>query len=586
LVAVVMLAVTNPASPARHAAVRVRATSNEVVDVIVTAVPRQTTIAMRSLLAAGGSALHLLPLIGGFTATLPERALQGVAHAPGVRSITRDGRVRLSSTPPDPTTWHGASPYDPHDYAGSMYNVVRDINAQNFWGAGFGGAGVGVALIDSGVAPVADIATNLVDGPDLSLDAMGDSQDGIDAFGHGTHMAGIIAGKDPSAPTDPKKYSSLQPTVFMGVAPDATLINVKVAAADGSVDVSQVIAALGWVVEHHGDPGLNIRVVNLSFGTDGTQDATLDPLAYAAEVAWRSGIVVVVSAGNNGFGHPQLNDPASDPFVIAAGAQDQYGTPSTGDDVIADFSSRGNLQRRPDLMAPGRSIVSLRDPGSLIDTMYPSAQATTDLTKGSGTSQAAAVISGAIALVLQRYPTLTPDQVKALLIATGHPLKTSAGVQLEAGMKTFDLGQVGSKIADVQSGKIRSAQSFAQGSGMGSIDAARGSYHLVDPATGATLQGEVDITGNAWDPTSWSAAALSGRTWSGSQWMGRTWSGRTWSGRTWSGRTWSGRTWSGRTWTGAGWTGGSWSGTSWAGTAWAGSEWSSADLDPSASSGS
>jgi serine protease AprX len=225
--------------------------------------------------------------------------------------------------------------------------------------------------------------------------------------------------------------------------------------------------------------------------------------------------------------------------VIAAGAQDQYGTVGTADDVIADFSSRGSLQRRPDLMAPGRSIVSLRDPGSYIDTAYPSAVVGTDEAKGSGTSQAAAVLSGAIALVLQRYPTLTPDQVKAVLAATGHPLRTSAGVQLEAGMKTFDLGAVNSRVADVLSGKVPSKQGFAHANGSGSLDAARGSYHLVDPNNGMSLQGEVDLSGAAWDPSTWTAAALDGRTWSGNKWMGRTWTGGTWSGRTWTGRTWS-----------------------------------------------
>src|SRR5436190_11878736 len=98
---------------------------------------------------------------------------------------------------------------------------------------------------------------------------------------------------------------------------------------------------------------MNIRVLNHSFGSDGVQTYVLDPLTYAAEAAWRAGIVVVAAAGNNGFDQPQLTDPATDPFVIAAGAQDQYGTIGTADDTIADFSSRGSLERRPDLMAPG-----------------------------------------------------------------------------------------------------------------------------------------------------------------------------------------------------------------------------------------
>jgi serine protease AprX len=557
----------------------------EGVHVIVTGAPGASAAVAAAVSENGGYVLHSLSVINGVDAVVRASELGALRAAHAVKSVTADAQVRLNSTPPDPTKWSGASPYNPKSYAGSLYNVAREVNADDLWNAGYSGKGIGVALIDSGVAPVPDIAANLVNGPDLSLDATGAATDGIDAFGHGTHMAGIIAGKDAAAGTDPKRYPGLQPTVFLGVAPDARLINLKVAAYDGSVDVSQVIAAIDWVVEHRNDSGMNIRVLNLSFGTDSVQDPALDPLAYAAEVAWRSGIVVVVSAGNNGFDHPELNDPATDPFVIAAGAQDQFGTIGTSDDVIADFSSRGSTARRPDLMAPGRSIVSLRDPGSFIDTMYPSAVVGTEQVKGSGTSQAAAVLSGSIALLLQRFPTLTPDQVKAALAATGHPLKTSAGVQLDAGMKTYDLNAATSKVNDVLSGKIPSRQTFASGTGAGSLDGARGGYHLADPVTGDLLSGEVDVTGAAWDPQAWAQAALNGRTWSGAQWLGRTWSGASWSGRTWSGRTWSGSDWAGRTWSGSEWAGGTWSGRTWSGRTWSGRTWSSADLDADASAG-
>src|SRR5207247_4982095 len=123
-------------------------------------------------------------------------------------------------------------------------------------------------------------------------------------------------------------------------------------------DVVQVIAAIDWVVQHAHDAGLNIRVIALAYGTDGRQSYAVDPLAYASEVAWRHGIVVVAAAGNTGQSSPALNNPASDPYVIAVGASDVNGTYSSGDDTVAPFSAWGNDSRRVDVVAPGRSVVS------------------------------------------------------------------------------------------------------------------------------------------------------------------------------------------------------------------------------------
>ena len=163
-------------------------------------------------------------------------------------------------------------------------------------------------------------------------------------------------------------------------------------------------------------------MLNLSYGTDGVQDYLVDPLTHAVENAWRAGIVVVVSGGNDGFGSGKLNNPAYDPHVIAVGAADTRGTVATADDLVPDFSSRGDASRRVDVVAPGRSIASLREPGSYLDAVHPAARYGDRLFKGSGSSQAAAVVSGAVALLLDQRPGLTPDQVKALLRETAAPL--------------------------------------------------------------------------------------------------------------------------------------------------------------------
>src|SRR6185312_13840219 len=192
--------------------------------------------------------------------------------------------------------------------------------------------------------------------------------------------------------------------------------------------------AIDWVVENGHKDGLNIRVMNMSFGTDGTQSYVYDPLAYAAEMAWRAGVVVVVAAGNDGNDVLRLNNPASDPYVIAVGSDSANGTATTADDTVSAFSNNGNGGRNPDLIAPGDHVVSLRDPGSYLDTTYPAARIGDRLFRGSGTSQAAAVVSGAAALLIQQRPTATPDQIKALLTGTASPVPGATPAQQGSGL--------------------------------------------------------------------------------------------------------------------------------------------------------
>jgi serine protease AprX len=429
--------------------------------------------------------------------------------------------------------------------------VNRTIGAESLHQRGTTGEGVGVALIDSGVVPVAGLAdTRVTLGPDLSLDAPVENLHYMDAYGHGTHMAGIIAGNGVG---------------FRGVAPDATLLSVKVAPADGATDVSQVIAAIDWVVEHRNDNGMNIRVINLAFGTDGVQDHQVDPLAHAAETAWRQGIVVVVAAGNDGEDRGALRNPAYDPYVLAVGASDSRGTVGHGDDVVAAFSNRGDGVRNPDVLAPGRGIVSTRSPGSFLDHFYPDARIDAEGFRGSGTSQAAAVVSGAAALLLEERPELTPDQVKALLMGTAHRL-SDADARAQ-GEGTIDLRRAVAQPAPL------AVQSHPVSTGTGSLEAARGTRHVA--MNGIELVGEYDIFG-PWDSAAWAAASTAGTSWDGPLFMGAGWSGAGWSGAGWSGAGWSGAGWSGAGWSGAGWSGAAWSGAGWSGAGWSGAGWSGA----------
>jgi serine protease AprX len=449
----------------------------------------------------------------------------------------------------------------------SVRDAAAAVGANELWRNGYTGKGIGVALIDTGVAPVEGLTSgNVVNGPDLSFESQWDETRYLDTFGHGTHMAGIIAGRD-----------SDKEGGFRGVAPDATLVSVKVGAYDGGVDVSQVIAAIDWVVQHRHDHG--IRVLNLSYGTDSAQVYTSDPLAHAVENAWRAGIVVVVSGGNQGSVQTRVDSPASDPFVIAVGASDLMGTADAADDLVPPFSTRGSDARRVDVVAPGQSVLSLRNPGSYVDEMHPEAVVDERYLKGSGTSQAAAVVSGAAALLLDQRPELTPDQVKELLTSTADLLpETDAAGQ---GAGRMDLQAAAKANPPVHT------QTWDASTGLGSLEAARGSSYVEDG--GVVLEGEQDIFGIAWDPTTWAplssaGAAWTGSTWNGSNWTGdcwcstswagTSWTGRSWNGRSWNGEDWSGRSWNGRSWNGAAWTGAAWTGRSWNGSAW--SSWSTA----------
>lgn len=457
--------------------------------------------------------------------------------------------------------------FDPTQ-ANDLGHVRQVIDADRVHGRGFTGTGVGVAVIDTGGLPVEGLTSgNVANGPDLSFESQSDELRYLDTFGHGTHIAGIIGGRDASGGG------------FRGVAPDADVVTLKLASFDGAVDVSQVVAAIDWVVEHRDDEGRRIRVINLSYGTDGTQDHRLDPLAHAVQNAWRHGIVVVVAAGNDGENRAKMNNPAYDPYVIAVGAADTRGTVTTSDDVVPTFSSPGDAARRPDLVAPGQSIVSLRAPGSYVDEHNPVARVGDRYFRGSGTSQAAAVVSGAAALLLEQRPSLTPDQVKALLTSTATPLPKADPHRVGAGMVNVD--------AAARATPPRAQQGWPASTGLGSIEQARGSFHVADD--GVELTGERHILG-PWDAATWAPASTRAQawsdgywhgaewtgdcwcadTWSGRTWAGRTWAGRTWAGRTWAGESWSGRTWAGRTWAGEGWSGRTWAGDGWSGRTWAG----------------
>jgi serine protease AprX len=484
--------------------------------------------------AVGGRVTRPLPLIDGFAAVVPDDRVPMLAGDPSIREVYVDGRVQMAS-------W-GTDSYDGLDPNLAWRKSIRLPQVPD----GIDGSGVTVAMIDTGVARHEDLGGRVVARVDFTPGGAGD-----DEYGHGTHLAGVIAG-DGGASSGK----------WRGVAPAAKLVSVKVAEADGSTDVSVVIAALQWVVTHRAQYG--IRVLNLSFGTDSVQPYTLDPLDAAVERAWNAGITVVVSAGNRGPGPGTINKPGDDPFVVTVGAADLKQTPERWDDEIASFSSRGPTPdgfEKPDLVAPGTTIVATRDAGSTVDQLHPAAVVDESYFKGTGTSQAGAVVSGVAALMYEANPSLTPRRVKGLLLNTA--FKTTA-YRVGGGAGLVDAtGAVlaaSSDVANPNAGLVPAV-------GAGSLEASRGGFHVeVDLDHDGKLDllaGEQDVLGAAWDPTSWSSTS-----WSSTSWSSTSWSSLISENWGWSSNSWSSTSWSGMNWSSTSWSSTSWSSTSWSSVAW------------------
>ena len=495
----------------------------------------------------GGHITRALPIVHGFAATIPARALGQISALEGIRVISLDRRVLVAE---------GGGSGSPN----SVYRkVVRadDVNA-----AGVMGQGVTVAVIDTGIAEVADLAGRIVQvsnggpfgGTSPCKNFSGESSC-ADSYGHGTFVAGIIAGN--GAASNGK---------WKGVAPQAKLLSVKIAGASGAADVSTLLAAIQWVVSYKNT--YNIKVLNLSLGTNSTQTYRSDPMNFAVEQAWEEGIAVVVSASNLGPEPGTISKPGDDPWVITVGATDDRGTPGLGDDVLPNFSSRGPTAAdglaKPDLVAPGGHVISLRAPGSAIDTNFPN-YIDGAYRKGSGTSMSTAVVTGAVALMLQQNPSWTPNRVKYALTATAREAASD------------DPMDVGAGVADAYDATFAAPDGTANAgldhsTGMGSLDMSRGTVQVqADDADQTVVNGVLTLQLLAYDPVTFTALPWTPLSWQLSQWYGAAWYGAAWYGAAWYGAAWYGAAWYGAAWyghpEGAAWYGAAWYGAAWYG-AW------------------
>ena len=312
------------------------------------------------------------------------------------------------------------------------------------------GSGVTVAIIDSGISVNSDLATSRVVG---WKDFVNGRPQPYDDAGHGTFVAGLIAGDGTgSLPLEDGGYASVQ---FRGVAPAADVVGIKVLDQTGQGRASNLIAGIFWAIEHKDEYGID--VLNISVGGNPVASVKHDPVARAVELAWQHGIVVVCAAGNEGeFGRGGILSPGNDPFVITVGATDTRQTANVLDDAVTTYSSQGptlyDEYAKPDLVAPGNRLISLRTPGTYIDTTFPEnilpvadyaaaapAGTLSNYLKLSGTSTSAPLVAGTAALMLSENPSLTPDDIKVRLMRTADPVAGATRYQQGAG--TLDVDQ-------------------------------------------------------------------------------------------------------------------------------------------------
>jgi serine protease AprX len=373
---------------------------NQTVSVIVQKA-NQTTSAEEQVKALGGNVKQDLKIINAFSAEMTAGAAVEISRSADVRWVSLDAAVTSSACTACIDTTNLANAY------------IRTIRADQVWNKSpyLQGKAIGVAVVDSGVNPNGDLYTVMGLNRQVA-DVRFNSdynQSTFDGYGHGTHVASIIGGD-----------GSESGGKYIGVAPMVNIINVKVSNDDGSAMMKDIVAGLQWVLDHK--DAYNIRVVNLSLNSSVAESYQTSPLDAAVEILWLNKIVVVVSAGNQGSG--ALYPPANDPFVITVGATDDKSTNNLSDDIMASFSAYGQTSdgfKKPDLVAPGTNIVArLVNQNMGLASAHPANKVGDQYFRISGTSVAAPMVSGAVAILLQDEPTLTPDQVKYRLTSTAN----------------------------------------------------------------------------------------------------------------------------------------------------------------------
>jgi serine protease AprX len=500
----------------------------------------------RAVRSAGGEVVERLPLVGGLVARLPQGASIPSAQVVPNRPVGVAGSS-LGSGP------------------ASTVRATLGLG-----GAAGEGAGTTVAVVDTGVADVPDLAGRVTH-VDVTGTGTGDD------YGHGTFVAGLIAGNGSSSSG-----------AYAGVAPAARVLDVRVARADGTSDLVTVLRGLQVVASHP-----EVSVLNLSLSSGSPLPYQLDPLTVALEALWAQGTTVVVPAGNDGAdGRASITSPGVDPVLLTVGGLDEAGTASRGDDGVAAWSSMGPAPQgvqKPDLVAPGAHLVSTAAVGSQVWNANPASQVAGGYLTGSGTSFSTAVTAGAVAALVSARPGLVPDQVKALVTGTAYRV---GAPQWQGGRGGLDLGTAlsaaipnGAPNAEPFPGDPSVWWGLVSAVLSGDEGTAARQWALLSPA--ARQWAARQWAGNSWGARQWAASSwaeisFAARQWAARQWAGSSWGARQWAARQWSDEDWAARQWAARQWADDEWAARQWSARQWSEEDWAARQWSArqwSDMD-------
>jgi len=378
------------------------------------------------------------------------------------------------------------------------------------------GSGVTVAVVDSGLTTKNNDFISEINSRIIANQSFGNQTSSKDEYGHGTHVAGIIGGN-----------GAASGGLYKGVAPGVNLVNLRVSDKDGMTYESSLIDSLQWV--YNNKTTYNIRVVNLSMNSTVAQSYHTSPLDAAVEILWFNGIVVVVSAGNNGTadGPSIIYPPANDPFVITVGATEDKGTGDLWDDNLAVFSAYGLTEdgfAKPDLVAPGRNVIApLSEKASTIFTAHPLHRVGDYYFRMSGTSMSAPMVSGAVALLLQDEPYLNPDQVKYRLTATANQ------------NWNYYASQSGAGYLDVYKTVYGTTTESANQEIMPSLMLATGNNAINFDSVGWNSVGWNSVGWNSvgWNSVGWNSVGWNSVGWNSVGWNSVGWNSVGWNSSTW-----------------------------------------------------